>query len=66
MNTDTGPDARITMICPNLSCRRTLSAPVSARGKLMRCAYCDVPFRVPKDTGLRSEAAPAGHEGQSG
>lgn len=35
------------MICPNLSCRRTVSAPASARGKTVRCAYCNAPFRVP-------------------
>lgn len=43
----TGATELVTMICPNLSCRRTVSAPASARGKTVRCAYCNAPFRVP-------------------
>jgi hypothetical protein len=56
------PDSRVTMICPNLSCRRTLSAPASARGKIMRCAYCNAPFRVPERSAPDSEATAAAHE----
>lgn len=37
----------VTMICPNLACRRAVSAPEAARGKTVRCAYCQTPFRVP-------------------
>ena len=47
MGVKTENETRITMICPNLTCRRTLSAPVSARGQVMKCPYCDSPFRVP-------------------
>ncbi len=47
MGVKTENEGRITMICPNLTCRRTLSAPVSARGQVMKCPYCDAPFRVP-------------------
>ena len=54
MSTPTESDGRVTMICPNLTCRRTLSAPSSARGKIMRCAYCNVLFRVPE--GARRES----------
>ena len=46
----------VTMICPNLSCRRTVVAPESARGKLVRCAYCDQLFRVPVATSGNSGA----------
>lgn len=38
----------VTMICPNLACRRTVSAPAKARGNTVRCAYCQQPFRVPE------------------
>ena len=37
----------VAMICPNLKCQRTLVAPDSARGKIVRCAYCHQPFMVP-------------------
>jgi hypothetical protein len=37
----------VTMICPNLKCRRTLVAPESMRGKIVRCAHCRQPFMVP-------------------
>ena len=46
MSSRTEHDA-VTMICPNLACRRTVSAPASARGTTVRCAYCQQPFRVP-------------------
>jgi hypothetical protein len=46
MPSRTATDA-VTMICPNLACRRTVSAPASARGTTVRCAYCQQPFRVP-------------------
>ncbi|MFQ5805807.1 MAG: hypothetical protein ACE5I3_05085 [Phycisphaerae bacterium] len=62
MSTRTDPDNRVTMICPNLNCRRTLSAPASARGKIMRCAYCNAPFRVPDNGTFDSEAAAAARE----
>lgn len=36
------------MICPNLKCGRTVVAPESARGKVVRCAHCHSPFIVPR------------------
>jgi len=35
------------MICPNLKCGHTVVAPDSARGKVVRCAYCQQLFLVP-------------------
>ncbi len=37
----------VTMICPNLKCGKTVVAPDSARGKVVRCAYCEAAFMVP-------------------
>jgi len=54
----------VTMICPNLSCRRTVVAPESARGKLVRCAHCDQLFRVPAATSGNSGAGANGREPQ--
>jgi hypothetical protein len=41
----------VTMICPNLACRRTVTAPDSARGKVVRCGQCQQPFLVPSRDG---------------
>jgi len=38
---------RITLICPNLTCRGTVIVPVSMRGQSVRCAHCNMPFRIP-------------------
>lgn len=37
----------VTMICPNLGCGRTVSAPATARGQSVRCPHCNAAFRVP-------------------
>lgn len=44
----------VTMICPNLACRRTVTAPESARGKVVRCGMCQQPFLVPIREGNES------------
>ena len=65
MSSRTANDA-VTMICPNLACRRTVSAPASARGTTVRCAYCQQPFRVPaapqseRQPGQQSDDSEAG------
>ena len=66
MSANIASDSKVTMICPNLSCRRTLNAPPTARGQLMRCAYCNAPFRVPKDVTSRPDAAQTASEDKSG
>jgi len=37
----------IRIMCPNLTCRRVLSVPSSARGKTVRCKNCGSNIRVP-------------------
>jgi hypothetical protein len=49
----------VTMICPNLKCGRTVVAAESARGKVVRCAHCQILFLVPKDAGSAGETKPA-------
>lgn len=49
------------MICPNLKCGRTVVAPDTSRGKVVRCAHCQQLFMVPAtakstNTGATSEA----------
>lgn len=45
------------LICPNLRCRKILSVPDEARGKLVRCQHCKTMFRVP-DPKRAEPAAP--------
>jgi LSD1 subclass zinc finger protein len=35
------------LICPNLRCRKVLKVPEEARGKVVRCQYCQTMLRVP-------------------
>lgn len=36
------------IMCPNLSCRKVLAVPESARGKTVRCRNCTTTIRIPK------------------
>lgn len=35
------------LMCPNITCRKILSVPDSARGKVVRCSHCQTALRVP-------------------
>ena len=48
------------MICPNLACRKTVTAPDSARGKVVRCGQCQQPFLVPSREIAEPAAADTG------
>jgi hypothetical protein len=41
-NTDT-----LRVMCPNLTCRKILAVPTSARGKTVRCRSCQTNIRIP-------------------
>lgn len=49
----------VTMICPNLKCGRTVVAAEAARGKVVRCAHCQILFLVPRDAGSAGETKPS-------
>ncbi len=34
-------------MCPNLTCKKVLAVPASARGKTVRCRNCSTNIRVP-------------------
>ena len=36
------------LMCPNIKCRKILSVPDEARGKVVRCAHCQTALRVPQ------------------
>jgi LSD1 subclass zinc finger protein len=50
-------------MCPTLTCRKILAVPGGARGKTVRCKYCNASIRIPgkKDEPLppRDEAVAA-------
>jgi LSD1 subclass zinc finger protein len=35
------------LMCPNIKCRKILSVPEEARGKIVRCSHCQTSLRVP-------------------
>lgn len=37
----------VRIMCPNLSCRRVLAVPESARGKTVRCKNCGTAVSIP-------------------
>ena len=50
----------IRIMCPNLSCKRILAVPTTARGKLVRCRGCGINLRIPQ--GKAIEPAPAAEQ----
>lgn len=58
-------DDAIRVMCPNLTCRKILAVPASARGKTVRCRGCGTNIRIPvKDQPARP--APAGSAAKGG
>ena len=51
----------IRIMCPNLTCRKVLAVPVSARGKTVRCRGCGISIRIPQP----AEAPEANENGDS-
>lgn len=48
----------VRIMCPNLTCRKVLAVPRSARGKTVRCRTCGTCIRVPNEgAGKHSENA---------
>ena len=35
------------LMCPNIKCRKILSVPDEARGKIVTCSHCQTSLRVP-------------------
>ncbi len=50
----------VTILCPNLKCRKVLAVPDETRGKKVRCRHCGTTFIVPlkkRTKGTRPEEA---------
>ena len=47
----------LRIMCPNLTCKKILAVPASARGKTVRCRGCATNIRVP--AAEEGKAAPA-------
>lgn len=37
----------VRIMCPNLTCRKVLAVPSTARGKTVRCRACSTSIRIP-------------------
>lgn len=37
----------LRIMCPNLSCRKILAVPASARGKTVKCRACSMTIKIP-------------------
>lgn len=46
----------VQIICPNLRCRKVLSVPDEARGKQVKCQFCQSALRVPDGRKLATTA----------
>jgi hypothetical protein len=53
----------LRVMCPNLTCRKILAVPESARGKTVRCRGCATNIRVPGGAG--AAGADAGSSGKA-
>ena len=52
------PSDPMRIMCPNLTCRKILAVPQSARGKTVRCRGCGTNIRVPATPGPKDTAPP--------
>jgi hypothetical protein len=42
-------------MCPNLTCRKILAVPESARGKTVRCKGCSTCIRIPEAPAVKPD-----------
>ena len=45
----------VTLMCPNLRCKKILMVPNDARGTRVRCAYCGTQLMVPQVKGFNGK-----------
>jgi len=46
----------ITVLCPNLKCRKVLAVPEETRGQKVRCKHCGTTFLVPRRKNIPKKA----------
>jgi hypothetical protein len=51
-------ESNISIMCPNLTCRKVLMVPHNCRGKTVRCRACGTNIRVPALKGSGSSSLP--------
>jgi hypothetical protein len=51
-------DESVRIMCPNLTCRKVLAVPASARGKTVRCRNCTTAIRIPATLGQTEPQTP--------
>ncbi|MDX2017516.1 MAG: hypothetical protein SFY95_07745 [Planctomycetota bacterium] len=47
----------LRIMCPNLTCRKVLAVPPTARGKTVRCRACGTNIKIPAQGASKSNAA---------
>lgn len=52
------PPDTVRIMCPNLTCRKILAVPKSARGRTVRCRNCGTSIGVPPESGPKPAPAP--------
>ncbi len=58
------PDT-LRVMCPNLTCRKILAVPSSARGKTVRCRGCSTNIRIPAPETPPAEKSADGKPGKA-
>lgn len=51
-------ESNISIMCPNLTCRKVLMVPHNCRGKTVRCRACGTNIRVPAPKASNTPASP--------
>ncbi len=56
----------LRIMCPNLTCRKVLAVPRSARGKTVRCRGCGMNIRVPAEAAPKAAQPPTPPQANKG
>jgi hypothetical protein len=60
------PEQTVRIMCPNLTCRKILAVPASARGRTVKCRACSTAIRVPGGPKAGTGTPPAAPTGTPG
>ena len=48
----------LSIMCPNLKCKKALVVPQEMRGRRVRCSYCHTQFAIPKHKRIAEPPTP--------
>lgn len=49
-------EENVRIMCPNLTCRKVLAVPTSARGRTVRCKACGTNIKVPSPREVKGDS----------